>query len=172
MTNSLLPNSNIWFVRGERANVIASYFLEHSVVCMGWGIGPIEEGDSKIEIEGRLARRWPGEKDGTYPAWASQIMRFNRKMTVGDVVATVSTYQAPGRLCHIGIIRSLLIPVEPGPIYDEYHNDYIHKVEWLYQIPTSSLSPYTQRRLGLPPTLYRLNPEASAELRQYYQQKS
>ena len=169
MSDTQLPDCQIWFVRAERANILAKHFLEQGIVSMGWGIGPLEEGDTKAEIIERLASHDPGEEYGTYQAWASQILRFNREIAVGDVVATVSTYQAQGRLCHVGKITSLLVPVEPGPVYDEYLNDYIHKVEWLYQVPTSGLSAYTQKRLGLPPTLHKLNPESSAELRRYYQ---
>ena len=162
-----LPNSDIWFVRAERANVIAKYFLEQGVVEMGWGIGPINHNDSKYEIIGRLAARYPNKKDGTLQLWADQIRRFNREMEVGDPVATISTYQAQGKLCHIGIIRHLLIPAKPGPHYDDYENDHVHRVEWLYQVSPATLSEYTQKRLNLPRTLHRLDAQASAELRQH-----
>ena len=162
-----LPDSDIWFVRAERANVIARYFLEQGVVEMGWGIGPINHDDSINEIIRRLAARYPNEKDGTLRSWAAQIRRFNRDMEVGDPVATISTYQAQGKLCHMGIIQSLLIPAEPGPHYDDYDNDHVHRVEWLYQVSPAILSEYTQKRLNLPPTLHRLSSEASAELRQH-----
>ncbi len=167
MNNLQLPDSPIWFVRAERGNVIAKHFLDRGIVEMGWGIGPIKDGVSDNQIITLLDRRWPNNKLGTLRAWSAQIKRFNRKMEVGDAVATVSTYQPQGRLCHIGVIKSLLAPVEPGPHYDEYVNDYIHRVKWLYQVPHNVLSEYTQRRLSLPPTLHRLNRQASAELRLY-----
>ena len=162
-----LPESDIWFVRAERANIIARYFLEQGVVEMGWGIGSIQHDDSINEIIGRLAARYPNEKNGSLRSWAFQIRRFTGDMAVGDPVATISTYQAQGRLCHIGIIRSLLIPAEPGPHYEDYVNDHVHRVEWLYQVSPTTLSEYTQKRLNLPPSLHRLSAKASAELRQY-----
>ena len=167
MTSAKLPDSDIWFVRAERANIIAQHFLEQGIVSMGWGIGPIKEEDSINEIIARLAARYPSKKAKTIQIWGALIRRFNKDMEVGDAVATVSTYQPQGRLCHIGIIREILIPAEPGPHYEEYGHDHIHRVEWLYQFSTDTLSEPTRRRLGLPPTLHRLSPEASAELRQH-----
>ncbi len=162
MTDSAqLPDSRIWFVRAERDNVLANHFLEQGIVSMGWGIGPIRHNDSTGEIIGRLAARFPHEKDGTLQAWAGEIRRFNREMEIGDAVAT---YEAQGRMCHIGIIRSLLVPFDIGNFH-EYENDYAHRVEWLYQVSRDILSEYTRRRLGIPLTLHRLSPEASAELR-------
>ena len=35
MTSAKLPESDIWFVRAERANAIARYFLEQGVIEMG-----------------------------------------------------------------------------------------------------------------------------------------
>ena len=170
-TNSMnsvqLPDSDIWFVRAERANIIARHFLEQGIVEMGWGIGPIKEEDSINEIIARLAAMYPNEKKKTIETWGREIKEFNKDMEVGDVVATVSTYQPQGRLCHIGIIRDLLIPAEPGPHYAEYDNDHIHRVEWLYQFSKDTLSEHTRRRLDRPLTLHRLSPEASAELRQH-----
>lgn len=167
MNNARLPESDIWFVRAERANVIARYFLEQGVAEMGWGIGPVNHYDYINEIIERLAARNPNEKDGTLRSWAAQIRRFNQDMEVGDPVATISTYQAQGKLCHVGIIRSLLIPAETGPHYDEYDNDHVHRVEWLYQFSPATLSEYTRKRLNLPPTLHRLSAKASKELRQH-----
>ena len=167
MNDAQLPDSDIWFVRAERANVLAKHFLEQGVVTMGWGASPLADSDSKNEIIIRLTTRYPNRKLKTIQTWAAEILRFNRDMAVGDAVATISTHQAQGRLCHIGIIRTLLVPVEPTPLYEEYDTDHVHEVEWLYQIPTNVLSEYTQNRLGIPLTLHRLSAEASAELKQH-----
>ena len=162
--NPQLPDTDIWFVRAERANILAQTFLEQGIVAMGWGIGPVKADDSRNEILARLEQNYPDESPGTLRGWASQIKRFTSEMATGDAVATVSADQPQGRLCHIGIIRSLLAPAKSlqGYVYD-----HVHQVEWLYQIPQNELSEYTQRRLELPPTLHRLSPEASAELRQH-----
>ena len=84
-------------------------------------------------------------------------------MGVGDAVAT---YEPRGRTYHIGIIRSLLVPAEPGPLR-EYESDYVHRVEWFYQVARDTLSrDYTKYNLDRRSTLHRLSPEASVVLRQ------
>ena len=162
-----LPDSDIWFVRAERANVLAEHYLEKGVVTIGWGIGPIQANDSKDEIVRRLASIYPNDKTGTIQSWAAEIRRFIQDMEVGDAVATISAPQGQSRLCHVGIIQSLLSTVEPGPLYEQYGIDYVRQVNWLYQIPTDILSEFTQRRLSIPLTLHRLSWEASEELRQH-----
>ncbi len=162
-----LPDSDIWFVRAGHGNFLARHFLEQGFVAIGWGIGPIEDDDSRNEIFRRLVPLYPDEKTGSLQTWAAEIKRFNSEMEVGDACATVSTYQPQGRLCHIGIIRSLLVPPESFPYYEEYGSDYVHLVEWLYQFSPDTLSEYTRRRLGIPLSLHRLSAEASAELRQH-----
>ena len=192
MTNiAQLPNSDIWFVRAERANVemiassmrrfglgsvraeganvnvLAQGFLEQGIVSMGWGIGLVKDDDSRNEILARLEQKYPGGDFKSLMTWVNQIKQFTSQLAVGDAVATVSGRQTQGRLCHIGLIRDLLLPVESFPYYKEYENDHIHRVEWLYQVAQDVLSKYTRRRLRLPPTLHRLSPEASAELRRH-----
>lgn len=160
-----LPDSDIWFVRAERANVLAEHFLQQGVVTMGWGIGPIGPGNSKEGIEGRLASRYPNKAIGTIRSWTAEIIRFNGEMKVGDAVATISATPGQRRLCHVGIIQSLLYTVDPSPLYKQYDIDYVRQVEWMYQIPVDDLSEFTKRRLGIPLTLHRLSTEASTELR-------
>jgi restriction system protein len=133
---------------------------------MGWGIGPISHGDSINDIIARLAERYPNEKTGSVRSWAAQIRRFNRDMKEGDGVATVSTHQAQGRLCHIGIIRNRLFSFGPSRLFDQSYIDYIHRVEWLHQVSPDTLPEYTRKRLGIPLILHRLSAEASAELRE------
>ena len=158
-----LPDSDIWSVRAERGNVLAGIFLERGIVSMGWGIGPISHNESRNEIVKRLALIHPNEKVGTLQTWANQIQRFNRKMEVGDAV---TAYEPQARICHVGLIRNLLIPAELGPPAEWWH-DYVHQVEWLYQVPRHSLSAYTLKRLGHRLTLTILSREASTELKQH-----
>ena len=163
MNSVQLPESDIWSVRAERGNALAGIFLERGIVSMGWGIGPIRHNESRNEIVRRLAPIYPDKEDGTLQAWANQIKRFNSKMEVGDGVAA---YEPQTRICHIGIIRDPLIPIELDPLA-EWGHDYVHRVEWLYQVPRYSLSEYTWKRLGHRLTLIRLSREASPELRQH-----
>ena len=161
MTNTQLPDSPMWFVRAEHNNVAANHFLEEGIVHMGWGIGPISIFDSVNDLMERLREEYPERKEKTYSTWANEILRFNRDMKVGDSVAT---YEPKQRMCHIGILKDLLIPFE-DEVTLELDNDYVHQVEWLFQIPKDTLSEYTQKRLGIPLTLHRLSVSASAELR-------
>ena len=142
---------------------MASHFLEYGVVSMGWGIGPVGNDTSIGEIIDLLGRRHLDEKYKTLEAWAHQIRRFTRDVATGDAV---TTYEPQHQSCHVGIISAVLVPDEWGPPPEWWH-DYIHRVEWLYEIPRDTLSEYTRKRIGIPLTLTRLNPKASAELRQH-----
>ncbi len=167
MSGQTLPISDIWFVRAEKANALANHYLEQGVVTMGWGIGPIGYDDSKEEIARRLDSKYPNEKPRTIQSWAAEILRFIKEIGVGDAVATISSPQGESRLCHVGIIQSLLFTMEPSPLYEQHDIDYVRQVKWLYHVPTDVLSEFTQRRLSIPLTLHRLSSEASAELRQH-----
>lgn len=164
--NPQLPDSRIWSVRAEFDNVLVGHFLDKGIVSMGWEIGPIKDDDSTAEIIERLAKHHPDAKPRTIQTWAAEIIRFNREMEVGDAV---STYDPKSRIYHIGIIRSILIPVELGyqSQYPEYPHDYVHRVEWLHQVSRDILSQPTRNSLGSQRTLSRISPEASAELRRH-----
>ena len=162
--NAPLPDSQIWFVSAEEGNVLAEDFVAQGFVSMGWCIGPLQPGESKHEIIQRLETKFRNAKLQTIQTWASQIKKFNEEMAAGDAVATYSSQQ---RRCHIGIIRSTLIPVgqiKLPPEYEECH-DYAHRVDWQHSVSRDDLSEHTRRRIPLPRTLYRLSAEASAELR-------
>ena len=161
--NAPLLDGQIWFVRAEEGNALAEDFVEQGFVSMGWCIGPLRPGESKPEIIRRLTAEHRGAKTGSIQAWASQIKRFNEQMAVGDAVAT---YNSQKQVCHIGIIRSILIPV--GQInlprgYEECH-DYAHSVDWWYEVSRDDLSKYTQARLNIKMTLHLMSAEASVEL--------
>ena len=162
--NAPLPDSQIWFVSAEERGVLAEDFVAQGFVSMGWCIGPLKPGESKPEIIRRLTDEFPDKKTGTIQIWASQIKKFNEEMAAGDAVATYNSQQ---RLCHIGIIRSILIPVGQIDLPREYKecHDYAHRVDWQHSVSRDDLSEHTRRRVPLPRTLYRLSAEASAELR-------
>ena len=159
-----LPEGRIWFVRAEEGNALAEDFVEQGFVSMGWCIGPLRPGESKPEIIRRLTDEHRNAKAGTIQTWASQIKRFNEQMAVGDAVATYNSQQ---QVCHIGVIRSILIPVGQISLPSEYDkcHDYAHRVDWQHSVPRDALSDYTRKRVDLPPTLHLLSAEASAELR-------
>ena len=165
MNNEQLPDSEIWFVRAERRNALADCFLEHGVVAMGWGIGPLDPDASKQDVFNIL---WEREAHRTTPVvskWAREIRDFNQAMAVGDAVAT---YQPRGHAYHIGIIRSLLVPIERECLRDpKWDTDYAHQVEWLWQVDRDTLpKQYRRRNLDRQATLHRLSSEASEVLRQ------
>lgn len=163
MNKELLPNSDIWFVRAERKNVLADCFLENGVVAMGWGIGPIASVESQEEIADRLREDFWNERPATLTKWAREIREFNQDMGIGDVVAT---YEPRERAYHVGIIRALLVQVDIDLLF-EYESEYVHQVDWLYQVARDSLShEYTRSNLDRRSTLHRLSPEASNILRQ------
>ena len=165
MSSTQLPDSQIWFVRAERGNALASYFLENGIVEMGWQIGLLGPVDSIDEIASLLRARYPYKRLETLSKWAREIREFNQKMEVEDAVAT---YEQHGRTYHIGIIRDLLVPAELGPHYNKWGNDYVHRVEWRYRVGRDTLPQgFARKHLDRRSTLHRLSQEASAELRQH-----
>ena len=165
-----LPEGRIWFVRANEGNALAEFFVEQGVVSMGWCIGPLETEESKPEILRRLTEQWPDEKAGTRLVWASNILRFNRQMAAGHAIAT---YNSQKRVCHLGIIRSTLIPemdrlrplIDAEMKYENTCHDYAHRVEWLYEVSRDDLSGPAWRGLVNPQTLFLLSESTSAELR-------
>ena len=130
---------------------------------MGWGIGPIASVESKEEIADRLRVNFWDVQPATLSKWAREIREFNQDMGIGDVVAT---YEPRGRAYHVGIIRALLIPADID-LLREYESEYVHQVDWLYQVARDSLShEYTRSNLDRRSTLHRLSPEGSNTLRQ------
>ena len=160
-TNPQLPGSNIWFVRAGRDDVLAGHFLENGIVSMGCGIGPINPNDSKPDIVRRLAKKYPNAKAKTLRSLADEIWGFNKYMEAGEPIAI---YEPQRRMCHIGKIQFLFASAELGP-NPQYGHDYIHKVEWLYQIPFGTLHRRTRRQLKLTLALHRLSREDSVGLR-------
>lgn len=158
-----LPDSDMWFVRAERRNVLAECFLDNGLVAMGWGIGPIGSVESREEIADRLRVVYPNEWPGTLTKWAREIREFNQDMGVGDAVAT---YEPRDRTYHIGIIRALLVTVDLD-LLRAYESEYVHRVDWLYQVARDTLSrDYTRNNLDRRSTVHRFSPEASEVLRQ------
>ena len=163
MNKEELPASDIWFVRAGTHNICADDFLEHRVVAMGWGIGSISSVECKYEIADRLRPVYPEKQRATLSKWAREIREFNQDMGVGDAVAT---YEPRSRTYHLGIIRSLLVPA--GHIaFCENGNDYVHRVDWLFQVSRDTLpSNYAKDNLDRRSTLHRLSTDASMTLRQ------
>ena len=170
-----LPDGRIWFVRAGNGNALAEIFVEHGIVSISPGgyIGPLQPDESKSEIAKLLTAKWPDEEAGTIQVWASNIKRFIEKMAVGDAVATYNSQQ---RVCHLGVIGSLLIPdganLSQTAIVELNHSlgyepsfAYAHSVEWLYEVSRDDLSGPAWRGLVNPQTLFLLSESTSAELR-------
>ena len=173
ITNKPLPEGRIWFVRADKGNALAEVFVEQEIVSisLGGSIGQLRPEESKSEIVSRLTARWPDAEAESINHWALQIKRFIGKMAVGDAVAT---YDSQQRVCHLGIIRGLLIPDAISPTVQdklnrslgyEYCFDISHRVEWQHQVSRDDLSGPAWRGLVNPQTLYQLSESTSAELR-------
>ena len=168
-----LPDGRIWFVRANEGNALAEFFVAQEIVSMGWCIGPLQPDESKPEIIRRLTEQWPEKEAGTFQVWASNILRFNRQMAAGHAIAT---YNSQKRICHLGVIRSVLPPegISLSPmVWEEMellmgyapNLDYSHRVEWLYEVSRDDLSGPAWRGLVNPQTLFLLSESTSAELR-------
>ena len=157
-----LPESDIWIVRAGRKGKYARLFLEDKIVGIGWAdVGEILPSDSDDVIHQRFWQAYPYDKPGTHAASFGQVIRFHRQMAVGDAIATYSNEE---RLYHVGLILSDASHYEPGEQSEESLG-FVRQVEWKYLVRRDDLSPGTRNSLGSALTLFRLPPDASAELR-------
>ena len=150
------PDAEIWMVRAGRGGAYADYFLNGSVVALGWGdIGEITAQTPNAEIRGMIDKAYPDAKNGTRSVWSGQIARFFKGVKVGDPVVT---YDNESRTYHLGKILSDAERNSDGGMF-------FRKVEWTDEAPRNSLSVAARNALGSQLTFFRLSSEVSEELR-------
>ncbi len=114
-----LPDSDIWFVRAERRNLLADCLLPNGIVAMGWDIGPISSVESKKEIADRLRSAYADHQPATTSKRVREIREFNQDVGVGDAVAACEPHD---RAYHLGIIWALLV-CPPPELFREWPED-------------------------------------------------
>lgn len=155
-------DAGMWMVRAGDSSRFISRFLEKSIVAIGWAnIGEIDAQTPDAEIRRRMDEFYPWAGTGTRAAWTSTIRRFVKEVAIGDPVVT---YDNESRLYHLGEIRSDA-KRNAVDINGEERWEFYRQVAWQDETPRDSLLLDARNNLARPPTLFRVSPAASAELR-------
>ena len=148
----------MWKVNAGRRSTLAREFVDRSVVAIGWH----EAGDytafrSKEAVLAAVVRAYPDQSGQQNQVAAGQIWRFLTEIRIGDEVLT---YDPADRLYHLGVIRGqprhdpAAIPQLPVQ----------RAVEWRATVSRDALSQAARGKLGAILTLFRVAPDAAAEL--------
>lgn len=151
-----MPSVPLWFVRADEGGVRAGDFRSSQSVGIGWPeVGPISPDTPDDEIDKRFANAHP-EEEGARKVWANQVRRFLRELRVDDAVMT---YDPSERTYFLGQIKSDA----------EWREGVLPRrraVDWTHRVDRDALSENARNKLGSIATLFKVGPEAEAELRQ------
>lgn len=152
--------SNIWVVRAGRGGAYVDLYLERGMISIGMSerIGAEAIGMSRDELQDRTAKahpEWSGPRLGTH---VGQIHRFLADIKVGDEVAT---YDPSLRRYLLGLVTS---EARWEPDVVEWQ-PYVRNVKWDRRVARDALSVESRNSLGAIQSLFRLNADASSELR-------
>ncbi len=152
--------SNIWMVRAGRDAVHLDTFIDKGLITIGMSqhVGAEALGDSRKELTERTAKVHPDWNRQRLAVHTGQLFRFLSEIAVGDEVAT---YDPNLRRYVLGVVASAA-RYDPKLIEDL---PYARNVKWNRRVPRDALSVDTRNTLGAIQTIFRLNAEASAELR-------
>jgi restriction system protein len=149
----------MWMVRAGREGAYADEFIEGNFVAIGFvqELGAAALGLTKRELLDKLAATHPDWSDGKSQTVASQFVRFNTDVQIGDRIVTYD----PGR-------RRYVIGRVPGPTVwqqgSDIHLPYRRAVEWKHSVAREALSVPSRNTLGAIQTLFRVSDEAAADL--------
>ena len=150
----------VWMVQAGWNGIRAELFWCGSLVDLpGGNAGPIGPDDTSDEVRGRLELAHPGVDP--HPAvhpdrirfTVNSILRFNREMAVGDIVAT---YDPAKRLYHTGLITSDVKIYQGG---DDSHPHYVRLVRWLAAAARDGFPAPAQEVLEAAVPVFRLDDE-------------
>jgi restriction system protein len=152
--------SKIWVVRAGRGGAFVDTYLEQGVIALGMSqrIGAEALGLPREELQDRTARahpEWSGPRLGTH---VGQLHRFLAEIKVGDEVAT---YDPGLRRYLLGVVDS---DARWEPDLVEWL-PYVRTVKWDRRVARDSLSVESRNSLGAIQSIFRLNADASSELR-------
>lgn len=152
--------SNIWVVRAGRNGAFLDSFIDRGFISIGMSphVGAEAIGDTRKELADRTAKAQPDWNRQRVANHAGQLFRFLSEIAIGDEVAT---YDPNLRRYVLGVVAS-------EPRYDPKLLDglpYVRTVKWNRRVARDSLTVETRNTLGAIQTIFRLNGEASLELR-------
>lgn len=150
----------MWKVNAGRRSVLASEFLQRSIVAIGWReAGDYSAAMNRQEVLKRVIEAYPEHTDQQNHVSVGQIWRFLNEVEIGDAVLT---YDPNTRLYHVGEIAG---PPRYAP--DEIEALPIQRaVRWTATVSRDALSYAAKGRLGAILTLFRVASETAVEIMQ------
>lgn len=148
----------MWLVRAGRGGENLDDFVSLGLVCFNdKRLGKLSTSTTKEELLKLYAEHYPEAKEGSRASWASQIARLINEVKIGDDVAT---WDPDRRRYLLGKVTSAYewIPREGSEAA------HARRVEWTRETPRDALSVTTKNTLGSVLTVFKLNPEAEADL--------
>lgn len=150
--------SEMWMVRAGRGGVYVEEFRSSGIVGVGdFELGEVPGGSDRATIKKLWEKHSPGETKGAIEAWTTQVNRIVNEIKQGDRVVT---YDAAGRTYLIGEITGPYA-FKADPVKELPHT---RPVRWTREVSRDVLSVATRNTLGSTLALFRLPPEAAAEL--------
>jgi len=152
---------NMWMVRAGRAGRLFDDFIEKNHVSIGLGeaIGKIRSNVTRADVVELYRGVYPSWSDGKVVNAAGQLYRFHAEIKKGD---TVATYDPSIRRYVLGKVTGDAEWIEDGGQGCAFPR----AVTWTLHVPRDALSVTTTNTLGAIQTLFLLNEDAAAELRQ------
>lgn len=149
----------MWMVRGEAGRWFED-FRRQELVAIGWpDVGPIQPSESKDSITQRLVAAYKHGRVLSAQIVASQLIRFQQELKVGDEVVT---YDAGQRVYLLGEIAS-------EAKFDSKMLDGLlpryRKVRWRGEVLRDFLSTTAKNSLGATLTLFEVAGHAAEEMR-------
>lgn len=148
----------MWMVRAGGGGEKFDDFRSQALVAFGdTKLGKLPPDISKAALLALYEKHYPQDKEGSRASWASQLLRLATEMEVGDARVT---YDPDQRVYLLGKIVSdyewLPNAIEGLP--------HARRVSWAYEVPRNLLGVATRNSLGAIQTLFRVPPDAAAEL--------
>ncbi len=148
----------MWMVRAGRGGENVDEFLERGVVGFGGReLGPLPQPLTKDVLAPLYATHFASEKEGSRLSWTNQLLRFTVELKVGDEVIT---FDRERRRYLLGRIDGEYQFTEP----DAGLTPHVRRVKWTHQALRDSLSAATRNTLGSVLTVFKLNPDAAADV--------
>lgn len=146
-------------VRGEGGRRFED-FRKLGLVAIGWpDVGPIQPTDTKDAVTQRVVSAYKYEKHQSAQIVASQLIRFQNELKVGDEVVT---YDPGQRVYLVGEVASEG-KFDPDLLDGELPRN--RSVRWLGEVSRDFLSPTAKNSLGATLTLFEVAGHAAEEMR-------
>ena len=146
----------VWMVRAGSGARYVDEFRSQGMVAIAWNeAGDASPSTPAADIDASFAKAFPERKPGWRSICAGQVKRFIGELKEGD---SVCTYDPNRRVYLVGSVGASL------DWHPEHELGRQRAVKWNGQVYRDTLSVKTRNTLGAISTLFRLNPEASAEL--------